>query len=368
MWTVGTDPAQAATTSAPLVRVGTCSSSTTENIILREKKINYIPPDAFAACGTPKALDLSYNNFTSISGVAFPPSLTHLSLKNNLISSISGLTISLTTCSGSDAACTLLNYTHKTVDLSANLLTSIHGAIFSGTIVTLKLGSGGEITKKKLESLPIGATFPASLTILDFDVDTDKVWTTTSKYCNGVVPGSFSSSLDPTTCCLWGGKKIFPSGSSPELPSDRPLERIGTCTSAQYATNGVLDLRDANTPVNGITRILPNAFSNCGSPDVLLLDNHKIQTLANVAFPISLKILSLKNNLVDTLSGAGLTNLTNLTLLKVLDLEQNKLKSIPGVLFPTSLTCASLSRPCHLTRFSIVCTMLRIPAICAFAC
>jgi len=293
-----------------------------------------------------RVLDLEANKIKSVSGVVFPPSLTHLSLKNNEITSMNGVTITLTSCTDSSACTYPATYSaslFKSVDLSGNLFTSIEGATFLGTIVTLKLGSNGDSNKKKLESLPTGATLATSLTALIFDVDNTKIWSS-MKYCNGAndpVPVNLANPIvfDPTSCCLWGGKTVASSATT------RPLERIGTCSTAKYTTGtgteSVLNLTDVYTndqSVYGITSIPAKAFENCGSPDVLLLNNHKsIKTLTGVAFPTSLKILSIKNNLIETLSG-----LTNLTMLKVLDLEQNKIKSISGGQFPTSLTHLSL--------------------------
>jgi hypothetical protein len=107
---------------------------------------------------------------------------------------------------------------------------------------------------------------------LIFDVDNTKIWSS-MKYCNGAndpVPVNLANPIvfDPTSCCLWGGKTVASSATT------RPLERIGTCSTAKYTTGtgteSVLNLTDVYTndqSVYGITSIPAKAFENCGSPE-----------------------------------------------------------------------------------------------------
>jgi len=320
----------AAGSEGSLVRTGTCSGATGDTdptIDLSGKKISSITdPASFDNCGTPRILKLVNNSITSISSpvVQFPPSLrvldlalnkiedisdakfpaklSHLSLKGNKIQSIAGVNITLGCIPGDGQAntdeCSTTNlggYAIKTVDLSGNLLTSIAGARFSGSIETLDVSGIVETpANTTFQSLPIGATFPDSLTSLQFTLDSTKVWTS-GLYCTpnlqpAPTPDEKSAidftNFNPKTCCMWGGKKIG---------SVRALERIGTCTGATYPSD-ILDLSN-----NNITAIPPNAFANIGSPKVIKLNQNKLISIDGVVFPSSIRHLQIQENELSSL-------------------------------------------------------------------
>lgn len=364
-----------------LVRDGTCSSATQEIIDLSVIGIDSIkdPPSAFADCGSPKVLNLMNNSITSISlvqfpatlrvldlalnkiddisGAKFPGKLSHLSLKGNIIQSIAGVNITLG-CNPGDGGSTITDecsavggYAINTVDLSGNLLTSIAGARFSGSIVTLDLSGIVETpANTTFQSLPIGATFPDSLTSLQFTLDSTKVWTS-GLYCTpnlqpAPTPDEKSAidftNFNPKTCCMWGGKKIG---------SVRALERIGTCTGATYPSD-ILDLSN-----NNITAIPPNAFANIGSPKVIKLNQNKLISIDGVVFPTSIIHLQIQENELSSLPTNMPSSLLFLDLkknnieslnnvqfpqLSYLNLEANKISSVSPSTFPTSLTYLTL--------------------------
>jgi len=84
----------------PLNRTGVCPDTKydTTGIVLSDRGITAISPGAFVNCGSPQSLTLAKNRISSLSipgsgVVTFPVSLTHLDLSDNMLKSLSGVTL-----------------------------------------------------------------------------------------------------------------------------------------------------------------------------------------------------------------------------------------------------------------------------------
>ena len=153
-----------------------------------------------------------------------------------------------------------------------------------------KLDLSGALTGSKnlLADFPVRATFPPVLrcVLLIDDCVTDHpgfvrahifvapLFALVSMIYDFAAPSTLNY-IDPTKCCMWGGKTITSASSPFNAPDARPLERIGLCPTAQYTSGDGLVLTGI-TPATGaqsITAIPPDSdtsridvFKDCGEP------------------------------------------------------------------------------------------------------
>ncbi len=117
-----------------------------------------------------------------------------------------------------------------------------------------------------------------------------------------------------------------------------PLARTGTCPTGSCSDSYCDKLTELTLYNLNITSVPAPSFESVSAVTTLILRGNAIKSLSGVVFPSSLVVLDLSENKLESLRGVVWPGS-----LKTLDLANNSIVSLDGVVFPSHLTRLRLS-------------------------